>query len=68
MKKLDMLDYRRTIERLVPETSNATYNYEFDGLSNIFDDMSYHEHIALIEKLLSTNLTKGMASKIHRLE
>lgn len=58
MKKLDMLDYRRTIERLAPETSNATYDYEFDGLSNIFDDMSYHEHIALIEKLLSTNLTK----------
>ena len=58
MKELDMLDYRRTIERLAPETSNATYDYEFDGLSNIFDDMSYHEHIALIEKLLSTNLTK----------
>lgn len=58
MKKLDMLDYRRTIERLAPQAFNATYDYEFDGLSNIFDDMSYHEHIALIEKLLSTNLTK----------
>lgn len=56
--KLNQIEYRKTIERLAPETSNATYNYEFDGLSNIFDDMSYHEHIALIEKLLSTNLSK----------
>lgn len=56
--KLNQIEYRETIERLAPETSNATYDYEFDGLSNIFDDMSYHEHIALIEKLLSTNLTK----------
>ena len=45
--KLNQIEYRKTIERLAPETSNATYDYEFDGLSNIFDDMSYHEHIAL---------------------
>ena len=58
MKKLNTLEYRRVIERLAPETTNPTYDYDFDRLSNIFDDMSYHEHIALIEKLLSTNLTK----------
>lgn len=56
--KLDYNEYRKIIERLAPQAFNATYDYEFDGLSNIFDDMSYHEHIALIEKLLSTNLTK----------
>ena len=56
--KLYYNEYRRVIERLAPETFNTTYDYEFDTLSNVFDDMSYHEHIALIEKLLSTNLTK----------
>ena len=56
--KLNQIEYRKTIERLAPQAFNTTYDYEFDTLSNVFDDMSYHEHIALIEKLLSTNLTK----------
>lgn len=58
MKKLNTLEYRRVIERLAPETTNPTYDYEFDTLSNVFDDMSYREHIELIEKLLNTNLSK----------
>lgn len=56
--KLNQIEYRKIIERLAPETSNATYDYEFDGLSNVFDDMSYREHIRLIEKLLSENITE----------
>ena len=56
--KLNQIEYRKIIERLAPQAFNTTYDYEFDCVSNVFDDMSYHEHIALIEKLLSTNLTK----------
>lgn len=56
--KLNQIEYRKTIERLAPEATNPTYDYEFDGLSNIFDDMSYREHIRLIEKLLSTDLSE----------
>ena len=56
--KLDSNEYRKIIERLAPQTFNTTYDYEFDCVSNIFDDMSYREHIELIEKLLNTNLSK----------
>ena len=56
--KLDSNEYRKTIERLAPQTFNTTYDYEFDCVSNAFDDMSYREHIELIEKLLNTNLSK----------
>ncbi len=72
MKKsdeLNILEYRSVIERLATETTNSTYDYEFDGLSNMFDDMSYREHIDLIEKLLSTNLTeedRALLSKWHQ--
>ena len=72
MKKADelnILEYRSVIERLAPETTNATYDYEFDGLSNVFDDMSYREHIRLIEKLLSENITeedRALLSKWHQ--
>lgn len=71
MKKdeLDILEYRHVIERLASETTNATYDYEFDGLSNVFDDMSYREHIRLIEKLLSENITeedRALLSKWHQ--
>lgn len=57
MKKLNTLEYRRVIERLAPETTNPTYDYEFDTLSNVFDDMSFREHLELIEKLLNTNIS-----------
>ena len=50
--KLDYNEYRKTIERLAPETTNPTYDYEFDTISNVFDDMSYREHIELINDLL----------------
>lgn len=76
MKKdeLDISEYRHAIERLAPETTNATYDYEFydyefDGLSSVFDDMSYREHIRLIEKLLSTDLSeedRALLSKWHQ--
>ena len=56
MKKLNTLEYRRVIERLAPETTNPTYDYEFDTMSNVFDDMSFREHLELIEKLLDTNI------------
>lgn len=56
--KLDYNEYRKTIERLAPQAFNTTYDYEFDCVSNVFDDMSYREHIELIEKLLNTNLSK----------
>lgn len=56
--KLDYNEYRKIIERLAPQTFDTTYDYEFDTLSNVFDDMSYREHIELIEKLLNTNLSK----------
>lgn len=67
--KLDYNEYRKVIERLAPETTNATYDYEFDGLSSVFDDMSYREHIRLIEKLLSTDLSeedRALLSKWHQ--
>lgn len=57
MKKLNTLEYRRVIERLAPETTNPTYDYELDTMSNIFDDMSFREHLELIEKLLDTNIS-----------
>ena len=57
MKKLNTLEYRRVIERLAPETTNLTYDYEFDTMSNVFDDMSFREHLELIEKLLDTNIS-----------
>lgn len=60
--KLDYNEYRKIIERLAPQAFDTTYDYEFDTLSNVFDDMSYREHIRehieLIEKLLNTNLSK----------
>ncbi len=56
--KLNQIEYRKTIERLAPQVFNMTYDYEFDCVSNVFDDMSYREHIELIEKLLNTNLSK----------
>ena len=56
--KLNQIEYRKIIERLAPQAFNTTYDYEFDTLSNVFDDMSYREHIELIEKLLNTNLSK----------
>lgn len=56
--KLNQIEYRKTIERLAPETTNPTYDYQFDCVSCVFDDMSYREHIKLIEKLLNTNLSK----------
>ena len=55
--KLDSNEYRKTIERLAPETTNPTYDYEFDTISCVFDDMSFREHIELIEKLLDTNIS-----------
>lgn len=71
MKKdeLDISEYRHAIERLAPEKTNATHDYEFDGLSSVFDDMSYREHIRLIEKLLSTDLSeedRALLSKWHQ--
>lgn len=59
MKKLNALEYRRVIERLAPETTNPTYDYEFDTMSNVFDDMSFREHLELIEKLLNTNISEN---------
>lgn len=59
MKKLNTLEYRRVIERLAPETTNPTYDYEFDTMSNVFDDMSFREHLELIEKLLNTNISEN---------
>lgn len=59
MKKLNTLEYRRVIERLAPETTNPTYDYEFDTMSNVFDDMSFREHLELIEKLLDTNISEN---------
>ena len=56
--KLDYNEYRKTIERLAPQAFNTTSDYQFDCVSNIFDDMSYREHLKLIEKLLNTNLSK----------
>ena len=56
--KLNQIEYRKTIERLAPETRNPTYDYEFDTMSNVFDGMSFREHLELIEKLLNTNLSK----------
>ena len=56
--KLNQIEYRKTIERLAPETTNPTYDYEFDTMSNVFDGMSFREHLELIEKLLNTNLSK----------
>ena len=57
MKKLNTLEYRRVIERLAPETTNLTYDYEFDTMSNVFDGMSFREHLELIDKLLDTNIS-----------
>lgn len=57
--KLDYNKYRRAIERLAPETTNPTYDYEFDTMSNVFDDMSFREHLELIEKLLNTNISEN---------
>lgn len=54
--KLDYNEYRKTIERLDPHVSDTTYDYEFDCVSNVFDDMTYLEHLELIEKLLDTNI------------
>ena len=56
--KLDYNEYRRVIERLAPETTNSTYDYEFDCISNVFDDMSFREHLELIGKLLDTNISE----------
>ena len=55
--KLDYNEYRKTIERLAPQAFNTTYDYEFDALSNVFDDMSYREHIELINDLLSHDVS-----------
>lgn len=71
MKKdeLDILEYRKAIERLDPHISDTTYDYEFDCVSNVFDDMSYREHIRLIEKLLSTDLSeedRALLSEWHK--
>lgn len=55
--KLNQIEYRKTIERLAPETTNPTYDYEFDTMSNVFDDMSFREHLELIDKLLDTNIS-----------
>lgn len=67
--KLNQIKYRKTIERLAPQVFNMTYDYEFDCVSNVFDDMSYREHIRLIEKLLSTDLSeedRALLSKWHQ--
>lgn len=55
--KLNQIEYRKIIERLAPQTFNTTYDYEFDTMSNVFDDMSFREHLELIEKLLDTNIS-----------
>lgn len=55
--KLNQIEYRKTIERLAPQAFNTTYDYEFDCVSNIFDDMSFREHLELIDKLLDTNIS-----------
>ena len=55
--KLNQIEYRKTIERLAPETTNPTYDYEFDSISCVFDDMSFREHLELIDKLLDTNIS-----------
>ena len=55
--KLNQKEYRKTIERLAPQAFNTTYDYEFDCVSNIFDDMSFREHLELIDKLLDTNIS-----------
>lgn len=57
--KLDYNEYRKTIERLDPHVSDTTYDYEFDCVSNVFDDMSYREHLELIDKLLGTDLDEN---------
>lgn len=57
--KLDYNEYRKTIERLDPHVSDTTYDYEFDCVSNIFDDMTYREHLKLINKLLETDLDEN---------
>ena len=55
--KLDYNEYRKAIERLAPETTNLTFDYEFNCASNVFDDMSYQEHIELINDLLSHDVS-----------
>lgn len=57
--KLDYNEYRKTIERLDPHVSDTTYDYEFDCVSNVFDDMSFREHLELIKKLLDTNISEN---------
>lgn len=57
--KLDYNEYRKTIERLAPHVSDTTYDYEFDCVSNVFDDMSFREHLELIKKLLDTNISEN---------
>ena len=57
--KLNQIEYRKIIERLAPQAFNTTYDYEFDCVSNIFDDMSYREHLKLIDNLLDTDLDEN---------
>lgn len=57
--KFNQIEYRKIIERLAPQTFNTTYDYEFDCISNVFDDMSFREHLELIEKLLNTNISEN---------
>ena len=51
--KLNQIEYRKIIERLAPQAFNTTY----DCVSNVFDDMSYREHIELINDLLSHDVS-----------
>ena len=57
--KLNQIEYRKTIERLAPQVFNMTYDYEFDCVSNVFDDMSYRENLELIDKLIGTDLDEN---------